>query len=252
MSALFLTALVVHLQAATTKFSDLCTNTSASAEDLPTQTNHVTDTGASPFWAELLDSAGTIVYQAKSNDTCATNTAATSNRVIWVVTPSSALGSADYDFSFVIVTPSAGQTDDDHLCAFGRMTDATHGYGACVDSDTAPQTVSIIVLNGANSGLTAQVPVTTTLNNGDVLMLSMRGDTIKAKINGVTMTCLVDATNTMAGQGGIGQGNFITSTADVASGERDNILLEDATGDGGDDNCSAAGAPKGLLMGILP
>lgn len=245
---------LVPLHAATTKFSDLFTNTGGATEQIDAQVNHITNIGASPFWSELVDSQGSRFFAAIVADMLVIDTAITANRLLWVATPSTALSSSDYDVSILVETPPVeGQADDDDFCVFGRMADATHGYGVCVNAQADPQAIRIIELNGANTGLTPLATGTFNVAVNDVIKLSMRGDTIKGWVNGVQKVCVVDATQTATGQGGFGVGNFINVGADQsASSHYDNFLIEDATGDGGDDNCASGAVTPRTILGVFP
>ena len=246
--------------AQTTKFLDNCLT--GITEDLDVQSSHTTDTGASPYWAELIDSAGTQSLRAHNSDICLVDPGASAQRVLWVMTPSSALGSADYDVFLTLAALLSGQADDDLLCVGARITDATHGYLLCIEADNNPRGWGFYVMNGSSSGL-SKLSLTTgsgtySPSANDIMKLTLRGDTLRF-YGGATGTteigCAVDATLSSTGQAGVGLGNFGTeSTADPNSGWSFDVITIVEGGSGTDDNCGggAAATPRGPLLGVLP
>jgi hypothetical protein len=254
-----LLVLAAPAAAQTTVVSDNFLNTGVD-EALDAQTNHSSTTGGNvcgtPCWSELVDSLGTLQFNADNDDDVRASGGGTSHNLLWVASPSSAFGSADYEVSLQLVQILTLQVDGDHFCVFGRLADATHGYGACVSGATPPQQVAIIEFDGSNSGVTPLISSTAfTVSANDIIKFRMAGDTLRmyGGAAGTTeLLCVVDATQTSAGQPGIGAGNFINAVGDAsATWHGDNFLVVDRTGLGGDDNCAVAGGPPTGSLGLL-
>jgi hypothetical protein len=260
LASCLLLALALPAGAQTTVVSDNFLNTGVD-EALDAQTNHSSTTGGNvcgtPCWSELIDSATTLQYNADNDDDVRASAGGTSHRLLWVANPISAFGSADYEVSLQFVQILTLQVDGDHFCVFGRLADATHGYGACVSGATAPQQVAIIEFDGSNSGLTPLISSTAfTVATNDIIKLRMAGNTLRmyGGASGTTeLLCFEDSTpQTTAGQPGLGGGNFIDAVGDVsATWHGDNFLVVDRTGLGGDDNCAVASGPPAGSLGTV-
>lgn len=217
-------------------------------------TNHDPDTGAGVGdWSEAEDSAGTEVIQVDSaTDSVEPSNSTTSARVIMVMTPDSALGSADYDVSVTLNAFTTGQADADPLGVVARWQSAGNYYVAGLA--TLSNDRLFMGKRVANTYTSLAENSTPTVSAGAVLKFTLRTDTLRLYLNGSQVLCAVDAAHSSTGQAGMAWGNVSDFTAaDVnVSNRLDVFTLDDATGDGGDDNCASATSPRGTLFGVLP
>ena len=241
---------VGYLQAATQNVLDNFTEGPGSFD----LTAHDPDTGAGVGdWAEAEDTGVNALAINGNNDVAACNPCATASRVIYTMTPDSALGSADYDVYFTIAGMASAQADTDPIGILARWQSAGNYYVAGVTTETTQTMFIGKRVTDAWTSLASSTSFTAIAT--DVLKFTLRTDTLKLYQNGTERLGVVDAAHTATGAAGIALGNFGgTSTADVnASNGVDVWTLDDATGDGGDDNCSAgSSAPRGMLLGVLP
>jgi hypothetical protein len=248
LAALWALGLSVVVLASTTVGQDTFTEGSNTALPL-----HTPDTGTS--WTEAHDPGGATITVSTGGYVAASGGANT-NHNIHTITPNPAFSSADYDVSITVTQLLTGNTDKDPFLLIGRYADSSNYYAFGVDGDTS-KTYALFEKVGGTVTVHATAAITMAAN--DVLKFSLRGDTLKVYQNGGQLACAVDASLSAAGSAGLGWGNASGATwgsnlADVNVGWRlDSFLLDDFTGEGGDDNCAAgspSGAPRLLLMGV--
>lgn len=248
LAALWALGLSVVVLASTTVGQDTFTEGSNTALTL-----HTPDTGTA--WTEAHDPGGATAT-VNAAGYVALSAGANSNHVIYTITPNPGLSSADYDVSITVTQLVTAQSDKDPVMLIGRYADSSNYYAFGVDGDTS-KTYALFEKVGGTVTVLSTAAITMAAN--DVLKFSLRGDTLKVYQNGGQVACAVDASLSAAGSAGLAWGNAAGATwgsslGDAATGWRlDSFLLDDFTGEGGDDNCAAggaSGAPRLLLMGV--